>query len=482
MVFFPALRDLFRNNRFPPTSPRFCATRASLWFWRAAVTARAPRAAWHALGRAAALYTRRAAPRFALPALLSLLLALPARAQMTIEVTGVGSQQFPIAVANFQTDQPLSEDVAAVVRADLGRSGLFRIVAAGPDPIDEATRVNLGDWKSRGADNLAIGSAVRLADGRIEIRYRLYDSVKGNQVDGLAFVSSGTDLRRIAHRIADRIYEAVTGVKGVFSTRIAYVVQYSPNHYELQIADADGANPQTALKSREFIISPTWSADGNSLAYVSFENHKAAVWVHNLASGQRHLVANFPGSNSGPAFSPDGKTLAVVLTRDGNSEIYSMNLEGGNLRRLTNDPSIDTEPVYSPDGNSIYFTSDRSGGPQIYRMPANGGDAQRVTFVGDYNISPRVSPDGKSIAYVSRRSDLFQIEVLDLASAQELTITDTVKDESPSFAPNGRMILYATEIGGHGILALASTDGRARARLSGPNGDVREPTWGPFSK
>jgi TolB protein len=449
--------------------PRSCAERVSLWSCLAAKPARARRAGAWAAGLAA------------LAAIL-LALAAPARAQMTIEVTGVGSQQFPIAVANFQTGSALSEDVAAIIRADLSRSGLFRIVGAGPDPIDEAARVNLSDWKARGADNLAIGSAVRLADGRIEIRYRLYDSVKGSQVDGLAFVSTGADLRRISHRIADRIYEAITGVRGFFSTRIAYVVQYSANHYELQIADADGANPQTALKSREFIISPTWSPDGNALAYVSFENHKAAVWVHNLASGQRHVVANFPGSNSGPSFSPDGKTLAAVLTRDGNSEIYSMNLDGSGLRRLTNDPAIDTEPVYSPDGSSIYFTSDRSGGPQIYRMPATGGDAQRITFIGDYNISPRVSPDGKSIAYVSRRSDLFQIEVLDLASAQELTITDTVKDESPSFAPNGRMILYATEIGGHGILALASTDGRARARLSGPNGDVREPTWGPFSK
>lgn len=405
-----------------------------------------------------------------------------AQAQMTVEITGVGSQQFPIAVANFHSDTPLGEDMAGVIRADLARSGQFRIVEAGPDPIDEAARVNFPDWKARGADTLAIASAVRLADNRLEIRYRLYDSVKGAQLDGLAFISSGTDLRRIAHRIADRIYEAMTGAKGVFSTRIAYVVQYAGNHYELQIADADGANAQTALKSSEFIISPTWSADGTQIAYVSFEGHRTVVFVHNLASGQRRAVARFPGSNSGPAFSPDGKTLAVVLTRDGNSEIYTMGVDGSNPRRLTNDPAIDTEPVFSPDGASIYFTSDRSGGPQIYRMPAGGGDAQRITFNGDYNISPRVSPDGKSLAFVSRRADQFQIEVLDLASAQQLTITDTVKDESPTFAPNGRLILYATEVGGRGILALASTDGRARARLSGPNGDVREPTWGPFSK
>jgi len=410
------------------------------------------------------------------------LLASGARAQMTVEITGVGSQQFPIAVANFLAAVPVSEDIASVIRADLTRSGLFRIIDAGSAAIDERAQIDFGQWKGRGADSLAVGSATRLADGRTEVRYRLYDTVKGVQLDGLAFVSGGTDLRRIAHKIADRIYEALTGVKGVFSTRIAYVVQYSANHYELQIADADGANPQVALKSREFIISPTWSPDASALAYVSFESHKAVVYYHSLATGQRRILANFAGSNSGPAFSPDGKTMALVLTRDGNSEIYSMNVDGSGLRRLTNDPAIDTEPAYSPDGAWIYFTSDRSGGPQIYRMPSGGGEAQRITFNGDYNISPRVSPDGKTLAYVSRRSDLFQIEVLDLASSQELTITDTVKDESPTFAPNGRLILYATDVGGRGILALASTDGRARARLSGPNGDVREPTWGPFSK
>ncbi len=415
-------------------------------------------------------------------ALLGLLLGAPAAlAQMTVEVTGVGSQQFPIAVASFQVEPSAPQDLAAIIRADLTRSGLFRVVDAGTEPVAEATRVNLPDWKARGADTLAVGSAVRLADGRYDVRYRLYDAVKGAQVDGLAYLSPVADLRLTAHRIADRIYEKLTGDRGVFATRIAYVVEFSPTHYELQIADADGANPQSALNSREPIISPTWSPDGALLAYVSFETHKPTVWVHTLATGQRRLVANYRGSNSAPAFSPDGHTLAVVLTKDGNSEVYAMNVDGTDPRRLTNNSAIDTEPRFSPDGASIYFTSNRSGGPQIYRMPATGGEAQRITFIGDYNISPRLGPDGRQLAYVSRRNGQFQVQVLDLASGQETTISDTYNDESPSFAPNGRQLLYATVVGGRGILACASVDGRSRARLTGPNGDVREPTWAPYT-
>jgi TolB protein len=419
-------------------------------------------------------------PAWLLSALLLLSAAWPARAQMTIEITGVGSQQIPIAVAPFRADDTAPEDVASIIRADLTRCGLFRMIDAGTVAPDETSQLDLADWKSRGADDVVVGTAVRLGNNRIEVRYRLYDSAKGAQVDGQAFTSGGSDMRQVAHQIADRIYEVLTGFKGVFSTRIAYVVRFSPNHYELQVADADGANPQTALSSRESIISPVWSPDGRMLAYVSFESRRAVVYVHNLATGERKAVAAYPGSNSAPAFSPDGKSLAVVLTRDGNSEVYVMGVDGSNPRRMTNDPAIDTEPMFSADGAWIYFVSDRSGGPQIYRMPADGGEAQRMTFRGEYNITPRISPDGKTLVYVSRRSDLFQVEALDLASSQETTITDTVLDESPSFAPNGRLILYATEVGGRGILALASADGLARARLSGPNGDVREPAWGPF--
>jgi TolB protein len=418
--------------------------------------------------------------------MLALLIALaaaarPSSAQMTVEITGVGSQQYPIAVAAFKTDGSAPQDISAIVRADLSRSGQFRMIDPGDAAIGEDEHIDLTPWRARGADTLVVGSVSRLADGQFDIRYAVHDSVKSTRMDG-SYVSPAAEMRLTAHRIADRIYEKLTGDKGVFATRIAYIVQLSPTAYELQIADADGANSQPALRSREPIISPTWSPDGSLLAYVSFESRKPVVYVHTLATGARRAVANFRGSNSAPAFAPDGKNMAVVLTKDGNSEIYLIGIDGSSPRRLTFNDAIDTEPHFSSDGAWIYFTSDRGGGPQIYRMPASGGEAQRITFNGDYNISPRISPDGKLLAYVSRRNDLFQIEVLDIGLAQELTVTDTVKDESPSFAPNGRLLLYATEVGGRGILALASTDGRARARITGPSGDIREPCWGPFAK
>lgn len=420
---------------------------------------------------------RRVAAAYAL-----LMLAAPAAAQLRVEITGVGSNQFPIAVANFQRDAQLPQDIDGIIRANLQRSGMFRLVDQGTSAYPENATVPHADWKARGADALVLGQVTRLADGRYDIRFRLYDTVKQVQLDGLAYVSGANDLRLTAHRISDRIYEKLTGDRGVFATRIAYVVQLGRNNYELHIADADGANAQPALRSREAIISPAWSFDGSRLAYVSFEQQKPIVYIHTLTTGERRVLAAFRGNNSAPAWAPDGRSLALALSRDGITQIYGINADGTNVRRLTNSNAIDTEPVFSPDGKFIYFTSDRGGGPQIYRMSPSGGDVQRVTFNGDYNVTPRVSPDGRSIAYVGRRSGKFQVYVLDLAAGTELAVTDTVLDESPSFAPNGRLLLYATEIGGRDILASASIDGRVRTRLSGPNGSVREPTWGPFIK
>ena len=412
---------------------------------------------------------------------LSLLAATLAHAQLSVEITGAGANRIPVAIANFAGDPAAAQVVTATIRADLERSGLFKLVDPAGATLDENSQINFGDWKGRGADALAAGSLVRGANGRMEARFRLYDTQKQVALGGAVYVTGNDQLRAAGHRIADYIYEKLTGEKGVFSTRIAYVVK-SGAQFRLQIADADGQGAATALTSNEPIISPVWSPDGSRLAYVSFEKKKPVIYVHSLASGQRQVVANFKGSNSAPAWSPDGRKLAVVLSKDGNSQIYSVNADGTGVQRLTQSAGIDTEPRYSPDGGSIYFTSDRGGSPQIYRMGAGGGDAQRVSFEGSYNVTPRPSPDGKSLAFISRRDGRFQLAVMDLASRQVQILSDSHKDESPSFAPNSRMILMATEIGGRGVLSAVSSDGRIKQRLSIAAGDVREPAWGPFNQ
>jgi TolB protein len=412
---------------------------------------------------------------------LSLLTATLAHAQLSVEITGAGANRIPVAIANFAGDPAAAQVVTATIRADLERSGMFKLVDPGGATLDENAQVNFGDWKGRGADALAAGSLARNANARMEARFRLYDTQKQAALGGAVYVTGNDQLRAAGHRIADYIYEKLTGEKGVFSTRIAYVVK-SGSQFMLQIADADGQGALTALTSKEPIISPVWSPDGSKLAYVSFEKKKPVIYVHTLASGQRQVVANFKGSNSAPAWSPDGRRLAVVLSKDGNSQIYVVNADGSGVQRLTQSAGIDTEPRFSPDGGSIYFTSDRGGTPQIYRMGASGGDVQRVTFEGSYNVSPRPSSDGKSLAFITRRDGRFQLAVMDLASRQVQILTDSVKDESPSFAPNSRMVLIATEIGGRGVLSAVSSDGRIKQRLSIAAGDVREPAWGPFNQ
>jgi TolB protein len=410
------------------------------------------------------------------------LVSVSAGAQLSIEITGAGAQRIPIAIAPFPGEAALGAGVSAVVRADLERSGLFRVLelpALSPAPT-EASFVNHAEWRARLADALVLGSVSPRADGRFEVRFRLFDTVKQVPLGGIAYTLSREQARATAHRVADYVYEKLTGEKGIFSTRIAYVVKRG-TRFELQIADADGSGAETALASLEPIISPAWSPDGRRLAYVSFEAKKPVVYVHSLLDGKRHAVAHFRGSNSAPAWSPDGRTLAVVLSVEGGSQIYAISADGsGPRRRLTSSSAIDTEPRYSPDGQWIYFTSDRGGSPQVYRMSAAGGEPQRVTFEGSYNVSPRLSPDGKTLAYVSRNAGRFQVALLDLANRQVQIITDSEHDESPSFAPNGRMILLATVIGGRGVLSAVSVDGRVRQRLPFAGGDVREPAWGPF--
>ena len=407
--------------------------------------------------------------------------AFSASAQLSIEITGAGAQRTPIAIAPFAGEGALAASLSGIVRADLERSGLFRALEVpqlAPQPT-EASSVNYAEWRSRLADALVLGSVAARPDGRFEVRFRLFDVVKQVPLGGVAYTLRREQARATAHRIADYVYEKLTGEKGVFSTRIAYVVKRG-KRFELQIADADGAGEETALASFEPIISPVWSPDGRRLAYVSFENKKPVVYVHSLLDGKRHVAANFKGSNSAPAWSPDGSKLVVVLSREGGSQLFLINPDGSGLRRLASSPGIDTEPVFSPDGQTIYFTSDRGGSPQIYRMPAGGGEAQRVTFEGSYNVSPRISPDGRSLAYIARNGGKFQAALLDLATRQVQILTDSDRDESPSFAPSGRMILLATVNGGRGVLSAVSSDGRVKQRLSVTAGDVREPAWGPF--
>lgn len=413
-------------------------------------------------------------------ALSCLIFCMAAQAQLKVEISGVGATQIPIAVLGFANEEVAPQQVSNIIRADLARSGLFKLVES-TQVVTDIASVNPGDWKSKGADALVVGSVQKLADGRFDVRYRLYDTIKASQTSTLNQALPVNFVRLMSHRIADDIYEKLIGLPGVFATRMAYVTK-AGREYRLEVADADGDGIQVALRSSEPIISPAWAPDGTRVAYVSFENRKPVVYVQNLVTRERIAVANFKGNNSAPSWSPDGSQLAVALSRDGGTQIFIVSSKGGEARRVSQSSGIDTEPQFSADGGSLYFTSDRSGGPQIYRMSVAGGEAQRVTFNGSYNISPRISPDGKTLAYISRREGKFQLYVLDLASGQEQRLSDSSHDESPSFSANGKYLMYATETGRRGQLAVVSVDGRTKNRLSTQAGDIREPTWGPFMK
>ena len=410
--------------------------------------------------------------------------SLSSHAQTEITIIGGGAQQYPIAITNLPGEAALPQGLAQIVRDDLNRSGLFKLVDASNLPVPaDASQVRFPDWKGRGADFLAFGRVVPAPDGRLTARVHLVDVSKQQELGNFAYTLSPAQTRVTAHRIADDIYEKITLEKGYFNSKIAFVKKAGAR-FDLIVADSDGQNEQSALTSREPIISPRWSPDGAKLAYVSFENKKPQIWVHEIYTSKRTLVGNFRGSNSAPAWSPDGGTLAIALTLTGATQIYLIPAGGGESRRLTNSSGIDTEPAYAPDG-TIYFTSDRGGGPQIYRMSGSGGDARRITFKGSYNVSPRVSPDGKTLAYVNRTNGVFRVSTLDLTNpgqGQEIPLTDTDKDESPSFAPNGRMLLYATDIGGRGVLAMVSKDGQVKQRITVTAADAREPAWGPAVK
>ena len=405
----------------------------------------------------------------------------PAQAQLRIDVSGVGATQLPVAVAGFAGNERAPTDMAAVIRSDLSRIGAFRLIDL-PQTVSESAPVDAAGLRSRGADAFVAGTVSRQADGRLEVRYRLHDLVKGAELLGESVTASEADLRLAAHRIADAIYLKLTGERGIFATRIAYVTKQG-NRYRLNISDWDGENVQSPLVSPEPIISPSWSPDGGRVAYVSFEAQKPVVYVHTLATGQRQVVANYKGSNSAPAWSPDGRTLAVALTIDGLSQIYLVDAAGGGQpKRLSRSSAIDTEPSFSSDGRTVYFTSDRGGSPQIYRMPVAGGDATRVTFSSSYNTSPRVSPDGRLLAFLTRRDGRYFVAVKDLNAGNETILTEGGQEEAPSFSPNGQWIMYSTRARGRETLMAASVDGRIKQRLTSSAGDIREPSWGPFGK
>ncbi|NNE04121.1 MAG: Tol-Pal system beta propeller repeat protein TolB [Xanthomonadales bacterium] len=421
--------------------------------------------------------------------LVLLLCPLGASAKLEIEIIKGNASALPIAVVPFQwraSGYPPITPVTEVVAQDLYRSGLFAPLDEEDmvdRPVDEES-IRFGTWRLLKTDYIVIGSVRDAPDGNgYDIAYQLFDvHTQERMLSQITSVGLG-DLRFGAHRVADAIYEKLTGVPGAFSTRIAYVSATDSNtggqHYELVVADADGFNPQSVVGSPEPLLSPNWSPDGQRLAYVSFEKGNSAIYVQQVSTGARELVSSGKGINGAPAFSPDGRYLALTLSRTGNPEIHVRDMTTGAMRQLTNHWAIDTEPAWSPDGKFIYYTSDRGGKPQIYRVAAEGGTATRITLQGEYNARASVAPDGRSIAVAHGRGNEYRIGVWDLETERMRILTPGVLDESPSFAPNGSMILYATREGDRGVLSAVSADGNVRQRLILSEGDVREPAWSP---
>ena len=409
-------------------------------------------------------------------------ISLPSFAQMSIEITGVGQSLYPIAVMRFKDENKLPINITDIIRQDLARSGYFKNTETGNASESDEGTPNFKSWSARGADALVVGSVVQTSASQFEIHYKLFDVRKSVGLGGLNLNSSTDHLRAVAHKSADDIIFKLLGERGIFSTRLSYVIKEG-KRYRLVISDADGQNIRNAMNSSEPIISPSWSPDGKKVAYVSFEDRKPVIYVHELATGRRISLSNQKGNNSAPAWSPDGKKLAISLSKDGNTQIYGINADGTGLHRLTRGYTIDTEPQFSPDGRFIYFTSDRGGNPQIYRMSAEGEQAEgakRVSYKQGFVTSPRISPDGKYLAYIANVGGAFRLYILNLATGESQALTDSGSDESPSFAANGKYVLYSTKVGGKRVLAAVSVDGNSKQVLSIPGSDVRQPSWGPF--
>jgi len=430
--------------------------------------------------------------------ILLLLFTGAARADLLIEITKGVEGSLPIAVVPFGFAGEKGEpaiNVGDVISSDLGRSGRFKPLPVG-DMLSRPTRskqVDFRDWRAVNVENLVIGEVQPNGPGGYLVKFRLYDVFRGEQITGFSIPTTSRDLRSTAHQIADIVYETLTGEPGAFNTRIAYITSFrkkigtdrdGTNLYSekvhLRVADADGYNPQTIVSSEEPLMSPAWSPDGRRIAYVSFERSKPSIWVQEVFTGRREKLTSFKGINGAPAWSPDGQQLALTLSKDGNPDIFVMDLRRRTLRALTRHSAIDTEPAWSPDGKQIVFTSDRGGRPQIYRVSVRGGNPERITFEGKYNARASYAADGRHLTMVTRLNGDYRIGVLDTKNDQLRILSDGVLDESPSFAPNGSMIIYATRANGKGVLAAVSTDGRVKQRLALQAGDVREPAWSPY--
>lgn len=406
-----------------------------------------------------------------------------AQADLTIDITRGNEQATPIAVVPFADGQDLPQDVAQIVADDLKRSGYFdplerQAMFAKPSSGDE---VSYGDWQALDTRYLVVGRVSRSA-GNVEIRYELMNVSGESRMLGEVITAGQDQLRGAAHRISDKIFEEITGIRGAFSTRIAYVTSQGlgdDTAYQLFVADADGRNSHQVLSSDQPIMSPSWSPDGSKLAYVSFESGRPGIYVQQVDSGRRVRLTSFEGLNSAPSWSPDGRRLAMALSRDGQPEIYVMDIASQNLQRITNSSSIETEPSWTPDGDGLIYTSDRSGGPQIYRQSL-GGSPERITFTGSYNARARFAPDGESIFLIHRGANGYRVARQDLESGRLVELGDARQAESPSVAPNGTMVIFATQQGGNGVLGAVSADGRVSFRLPAAQGDVREPAWSPF--
>jgi TolB protein len=414
--------------------------------------------------------------------LLCSLYLLPALgwAELTIEITKGIESAMPVAVVPFGGSSPV--DIAQIVNADLSRSGYFRMMPEQNMPGRPTTppEIDFNAWKSAGQEYMVIGQIQPDANG-YTVQFYLYNVANGEQMLAYRVNPKSQDLRRAAHYISDMVFEKLTGIKGMFSGRIAYITTTggAKKTYTLQVADADGYNPQTIAASPEPLMSPAWSPDGSKLAYVSFENKTSQIYIQTLATGARQMISGSRGINGAPSWSPDGTRIAVTLSKDGNPDIYVVTIGSGSVRRLTNNSAIDTEPDWSPDGQHIVFTSDRGGKPQLYLMSSNGGGEQRLTFEGSYNARGVFSPDGRMIALVNGSGGSYRIGVLDMATRNISVLTDGPLDESPSFSPNGSMILYASDKGGRQQLSAVSTDGRTSQQLGIRQGEVRYPAWSP---